>query len=251
MTLENNFSENKFSRKIKDEYIELLWTMGEGGDHSRTSFKNQMDDYNQDCIDELVSEGLIKLHLNGAEIDLTEEGREYAKKLIRAHRIGERLVYDVLGGDFEGAACELEHILHTGLVDSICTLLGHPRECPHGSPIPEGDCCRSAETVAYSSVISLLDMKIGESARVAYVCSRGDQQLHIIDSLQIKPGVIVTLHQKYPSFVIKCEGAHIALDESVAKNIRLWKDSCKPKPAAPPADTESRKSGRRWRWGKK
>ena len=33
-------------------------------------------------------------------------------------------------GDIETGACEFEHILALELVASICTLLGHPKECP-------------------------------------------------------------------------------------------------------------------------
>ena len=30
----------------------------------------------------------------------------------------------------------------TGVItDSMCAMLGHPTECPHGSPIPPGPCC--------------------------------------------------------------------------------------------------------------
>ena len=214
-------------RNLREESIEALWNMHEQGDHSIESIKKRLgDDFSEKVLEQLDDEGTITLAAAEDSIKLTETGMVFATKLIRAHRIGERLIHDVLGGDFEGAACEMEHIMNIGLVDSICTLLGHPRECPHGKPIPEGDCCRRAETVAYSSVISLTELEVGQSATVAYVCSVRDQQLHIIDSLQIKPGVKVSLHQKRPSYVIKCEGAHIALDEEVASTIRLWKDTC-------------------------
>ena len=224
--------------KRKEEYIESLWNMVENGQHALSVLKSSLGtDFSSVILEELRDDGLIKLDTDGTEIGLTVSGMEYAQKLIRAHRIGERLIHDVLGGDFEVGACELEHIMNTGLVDSICTLLGHPRECPHGKPIPEGGCCRRAEKVAYSSVISLTEMEIGSSARVAYVCSTQDQQLHIIDSLQIKPGAFITLHQKYPSYVIKCEGSHIALDEEVASDIRLWKESTNKE--SPPDTTEA------------
>jgi len=219
-------------KDLKEEYIEILWNMFEVDDKDINSLKKKLgDDFSDEPLKQLEEEGTIIRNREQGRVELSESGRVFARKLIRAHRIGERLIHDVLGGDFEVGACELEHIMNIGLVDSICTLLGHPRECPHGKPIPEGDCCRSAETIAYSSVISLTEMEVGQTAKVAYVCSVRDQQLHIIDSLQIKPGVSITLHQKRPSYVIKCEGAHIALDEEVASNIRLWKDTCAGQPS--------------------
>jgi len=67
------------------------------------------------------------------------------RQLIRARRLAERLIHDVLGGEFEEGACEFEHMGSTKLIDSICTLLGHPKECPHGLPIPEGECCQRSK----------------------------------------------------------------------------------------------------------
>ncbi|HMC30259.1 MAG TPA: iron dependent repressor, metal binding and dimerization domain protein, partial [Candidatus Angelobacter sp.] len=32
--------------------------------------------------------------------------------------------------------------------DRICTFLGHPRTCPHGSPIPAGPCCIAAKAAS-------------------------------------------------------------------------------------------------------
>jgi Mn-dependent DtxR family transcriptional regulator len=46
--------------------------------------------------------------------------------------------------EIEQQACKFEHILSPEATDKICTFLGHPRTCPHGSPIPEGDCCLEA-----------------------------------------------------------------------------------------------------------
>ncbi|MHC4544188.1 MAG: metal-dependent transcriptional regulator, partial [Planctomycetota bacterium] len=145
-------------------------------------------------------------------------------QLIRAHRLAERLLYDILGGDFESGACEFEHTVTGELVDSICILLGHPETCPHGSPIPQGQCCKESCRTAQSSVVPLVELEVGQSARVAYINCKSDQQLHKIDSLCIKPGVIATLHQKYPSYVIECEGSNIAMDEQIASNICVWRE---------------------------
>jgi DtxR family Mn-dependent transcriptional regulator len=132
------------------------------------------------------------------------------------------LISDVLGGDYEAGAGEFEHTINLRLVDGICTLLGHPRECPHGRPIPEGECCKRIAKTAQASVIPLTDLEVGQSAKVVYVQCKNDQQMHRMDGLQIRPGIRVKLHQKYPTFVIECEGMSIALDEEVASNIKVW-----------------------------
>ena len=108
--------------------------------------------------------------------------------------------------------------------DSICILLGHPKTCPHGSPIPLGQCCQKSQRTAQSSVIPLVELEVGQSARVAYINCKSDQQLHKIDSLCIRPGAIATLHQRYPTYVVECEGSNIAMDEQIASNICVWRE---------------------------
>jgi len=78
-------------------------------------------------------------------VELTTRGRQRAADIIRRHRLAERLFTDSLAMDseteIEQQACKFEHILSAEATDKICAFLGHPRTCPHGSPIPPGPCC--------------------------------------------------------------------------------------------------------------
>jgi DtxR family Mn-dependent transcriptional regulator len=212
-------------KREKDEHLERLYYMKEDGVDLIADLKETMKEhYDAAMVDELSSEDMVQLGQDGNTITLTEKGDDYARKIIRAHRLAERLLYDVLGGDFESGACEFEHIVTGELVDSICILLGHPKTCPHGSPIPPGKCCQESRRTAQSSVIPLIGLEVGQSARIAYINCDSDQQLHKIDSLCIRPGAIATLHQRYPTYVIECEGSNIAMDEQIASNICVWKE---------------------------
>jgi len=206
-----------------DEYLEHLWTMKESGETSINALKRNLTDiYNTKMIDRLSIEGLINLSRDAKEISLTSSGEIQARQLIRSHRLAEKLIHEVLGGDFEDGACEFEHIVSPKLVNSICTMLGHPKECPHGLAIPEGECCQRSEKTVLNCAIPLNQLKVGSTARIAYVKSQNDQQIHRFEGLCVRPGVIVKLHQKYPTYVIECEGAHIALDNDIAANISVW-----------------------------
>jgi len=211
-------------KRETDEHIEQLWYMKEGGKDSIDDLKTALDTgYDADITNELLSDGLVQLSEHNNSITLTKKGEDYARQLIRAHRLAERLLHDVLGGDYESGACEFEHTVTPELVDSICILLGHPEACPHGMPIPQGQCCRHSSRTAQSSVIPLVELAVGQSARVAYINCKSDQQLHKIDGLCIRPGAIVTLHQRYPTYVIECEGSNIAMDEEIVSNICVWR----------------------------
>ena len=83
-------------------------------------------------------------------VELTPRGRARAGNIIRRHRLAERLFTDSLAMDseteIEQQACKFEHILSPEATDKICAFLGHPKTCPHGAPIPPGECCgRSSE----------------------------------------------------------------------------------------------------------
>ena len=206
---------------LKEEYLEVLWYMQEDQNLSYRSFQEELgESFRQEVLQELVDEGIV--HLAEESIRLTDKGRDHTRRLIRSHRLAERLVHDVLGVEYEKGACEFEHIINPDLVDSICTLLGHPRECPHGMPIPEGECCRQRAQLVERTVVPLPELTIGASARIAYVNAQSDSQLHRLDNLLLRPGETVKLHQRRPSFVVECENSMIALDDAVAASIHVW-----------------------------
>jgi DtxR family Mn-dependent transcriptional regulator len=204
-----------------DEILERLWSMKESGRETIGELREALGDlYDEGELEGLVSDGFVRRQED--RVSLTQTGLERARRLVRAHRLGERLIHDVLGKDYEPGACEFEHIVDTGIVDGICTLLGHPRECPHGYPIPEGECCRKFARFAGRHVVPLTEMEVGQSARIAYVYAKSDREMHRLASLEITPGATVKLHQKSPAFVVECEGASIALDDEVAGGINVW-----------------------------
>jgi putative ABC transport system ATP-binding protein len=87
---------------------------------------------------------LVEMH-NG-EVRLTPNGSGRARDVVRRHRLAERLFKDTFAIDDTEAqtqACKFEHIISPELDQRICTFLGHPKTCPHGNPIPPGNCCDS------------------------------------------------------------------------------------------------------------
>ena len=98
--------------------------------------------------------------LDGDRIQLTDAGFRQAEKIVRQHRLAKRLLIDVLNispAKVEEVACEFEHMVAEEVTDGICTLLGHPRTCPAGAPIPEGPCCRSAAGSTEAAVVPLTE----------------------------------------------------------------------------------------------
>jgi DtxR family Mn-dependent transcriptional regulator len=211
----------------QDEYLEALWRLKEQNKDSIQDLQTVLDiPIEDEVIGALASDSLAVFDRENKAIALTEEGEVYARDLVRKHRLAERLLHDVLrmrDKNFETEACAFEHLLAPQVVEGICTLLGHPRRCPHGLPIPEGDCCRRSEVKVNASVVSLTSFAVGETGQIAYINCQNDAQLHRLNGLQLKPGVEITLHQKYPACVVECEDGMIAVDDLIADNICLWK----------------------------
>ena len=234
-------------RQDREEHLETIWHLVENNESDVESFKSHSGGAGDaGVVAQLCEDGYITLQ--GDHIALTDKGSDAAKQIIRRHRLAERLLTDVLGmalGDIEPGACEFEHVLAPELVDSICTLLGHPRECPHGGKIPEGECCRQAFTTVSSVVRPLADAQVGEEVKVAYVNTRSNSRMHKLSHFGIIPGARVSVHQRYPSFVIVCGSNQIALEEEIAREIYVWQTE-RPAPALETAHEERR----RWRFRK-
>ena len=211
--------------EAKAEVLEILWTMEEEGATSLPDLKHRVPaDVTPSLLDALRLDGLISPG-DASRPSLTLEGRVLAGQIIRRHRLAERLLCDVLGihvDESEDAACEFEHLVAEGIASSICTLLGHPRFCPHNRPIPEGDCCRQAREELKPIVASCDQMDVGESARVAYLSTREHSRLLRLSALGITPGVSVRLLQKWPGYIVECDENEIAIEEDVARSIYVW-----------------------------
>jgi DtxR family Mn-dependent transcriptional regulator len=220
----------KTSRKM-EEILEAIWTSTEAGEPTVARVREAVEGgFSDEVLANMQARGLVRLAGAGdrATLALTADGRSIAERVMRGHRLAERLVCDVLGASLESveaAACEFEHTLSAEITDSICTLLGHPRFCPHGRSIPEGECCQQARTELAPVVVPSTQLSIGEQGRVAYVGSGNPTLSHQLASLGVSPGVAVRLHQRYPSFVLKCEETEIAVEESIAANIYVRREA--------------------------
>lgn len=72
-------------------------------------------------------------------LELTAEGRMKAVRVMRKHRLAERLLSDVIGLEWEyvhDEACRWEHVMSEQVERRIVAMLDHPTESPYGNPIP-------------------------------------------------------------------------------------------------------------------
>jgi DtxR family Mn-dependent transcriptional regulator len=169
---------------------------------------------------ELAAAGLLRVE--GEHVALTPEGEARARDVVRRHRLTERLFRDLLElGEraTEDQACELEHILSREATDSVCTLLGHPPTCPHGKPIPPGECCSAYQRTVRPLVTGLTSFDVGASGRIVFIAPKFHDRMDRLAALGVVPGSTIRLHQRSPSYVIEIGETTIALDPEIAGEI--------------------------------
>ena len=171
---------------------------------------------------ELMDAGYLS---QAAEQLLTKKGMDEGRLCVRRHRLAERLLVDVLHTKAElvhETGCKLEHVLHKGLEDEICILLGHPKSCPHGRTIPGGRCCRDKKRKAESLVVPLSEMQKGQEGKIAYLHTNDRATLKKIMAMGALPGLSIAMVQRFPSYVFQVGQSQFAVDKAVADQIRVW-----------------------------
>ncbi len=201
-----------------EEILEMLWIRTEEEKEDILS----LDDLRgmKKPIEQLFKAGYISISDN--RVRLTGKGRPVARNVVRRHRLAERLLVDILGtGDMlvHEKACKFEHLLDRGLDESICILLGHPKVCPHGKPIPPGRCCQEERTQAQKVVAPLSQLAQGQKGKVAYIYSPESSQLQKLMAMGILPGAPISLIQSFPSYVFQAGQTQFAVDKDIADAI--------------------------------
>jgi putative ABC transport system ATP-binding protein len=133
----------KEEEEIFDDALQQLWERVEAGGSPNLCADSPSMLENRSLLLAMQGKGMVKP--DGESFLLTEKGQERAKDIIRRHRLAECLFRDTFeirsNEQIESNACVLEHVLSPEVTESICKFLKHPTQCPHGRPIPRGECC--------------------------------------------------------------------------------------------------------------
>ncbi len=212
-------------RERIDEALELLWVLGEEGYDDIKRFKLSSDDPDVGMLtDTLQKEGLAEV--GDSAIKFTEKGKKIARGLIRRHRLAERLftdVFDLSKDVVDEDACKMEHILSEELTDSVCTFLGHPPACPHGKPIPRGECCKKYKVDVQPVVVRLPEFEVGQQGKIVFITPSDASRISRLSSIGVIPGAVIRLVQRRPSVVLQIDETTIAIDPELAREIFIKK----------------------------
>jgi DtxR family Mn-dependent transcriptional regulator len=174
-------------------------------------------------VKRMQRDGLVSID-ERKTIHLTKRGRELAEKVARRHRLSERFLSDILGLGWAEAHLEAHHFEHgvTPVIeDQIFRLLGNPKTCPHGSPIPGTGATLSPDLVPMDT------LQVGDSATVEFISEELEEDLELLrylDRHDIRPGQPITVAEKVPStgvIAVATGKENVSIGLNVAGRIRV------------------------------
>ena len=128
-----------------------------------------------EMLKRLEADGLVERG-ERKEILLTPAGREAAEKVIRRHRLIERLLTDFMGYTGREAHEQADALADTfsdDMVERIGERLGHPDRCPHGWPVDP-----AVEQAENLELVALTDVEPGTEATIVRLAEHDSALLH-------------------------------------------------------------------------
>jgi len=127
-------------------YLKAIWHIKEKGGDVKISTIAKILSVRQPSVVQMLKKlnGKKLVNYNKAGVKLTEEGQAVGASMMRNSRVLEVLMANQLKVDInEEMICGIEHHMNTQFTNALCTMLKHPRKCPHDLDIPMGECCKS------------------------------------------------------------------------------------------------------------
>src|SRR5918992_3056045 len=157
------------TRSVED-YLKAIYQLSPEGRHASTSEIAHLLALSPPSVTGMVKrlseQGLLE-HVPYRGVQLTEEGRRAALRMVRRHRLIEAYLVEFLGYSWDTVHDEaerLEHAVSDTMVERMAAALGNPTVDPHGDPIPSAD-----GSIHELACIALSDVPVGETVEISRV----------------------------------------------------------------------------------
>ena len=130
-------------------YLKAIWHLNESNSPVKISTIAKMLHVRQPSVVQMLKKLNIKdlVEYNKAGVSLTENGERIGSSMMRNSRLLEVLLDSALKVEIdEEMVCGIEHHMNKQFTDALCTMLNHPRKCPHTHDIPMGECCENKDS---------------------------------------------------------------------------------------------------------
>jgi DtxR family Mn-dependent transcriptional regulator len=166
-------------------------------------------------------------------LELTDAGQAKATRVMRKHRLAERLLTDVIKLDWEhvhNEACRWEHVMSDLVERRLVTLLDHPHHDPYGNPIPGlSELGEQYEEVPFLDGVQSLPSYLANRPdggtivlqRIAEPVQVDDEFLARLAGVGLLPGVRITAQRSGDDYVVQAVEGDEALElpDDLAKHL--------------------------------
>jgi DtxR family Mn-dependent transcriptional regulator len=208
-----------------ENFVKTIYTQiqVEGGDTKPGTIARLLNITNAAATDmarKLSDKKLIN-YIKYKQLTLTDEGRAYALKIIRRHRLWETFLYKTLHlslHEIHQEAEMLEHLTSDFLVEKIDDFLGKPSVDPHGDPIPT----KHGVVLNDKEQFLLKDSEEGVTYIISRLFNSDKNILDFCTENKITKGNEIIVSKQYPSSgmtEILIEGAKIMLNHEFSSTI--------------------------------
>lgn len=172
-----------------------------------------------DMLKKLAEKGLIH-YKKYKGVELTDEGRGIAVRLIRRHRLWEVFLVDKLHFTWDQVheiAEEMEHIKSPLLTARLEQFLGFPTHDPHGDPIPDAE-----GNIDYHEEVKLSELAVGDRGVIVNVDDQSTEFLQYLDKidLNLQKQIEVVEYNEYDnSRTVQVDGKRVFVSEKVSTNL--------------------------------
>ncbi len=170
-------------------------------------------------LKKLAADGFVDHRARG-EAKLTRRGLEIAVRVVRRHRLAECFLTQFLGltwDEVHSEACRLEHAISERVEERLVALLGDPKVCPHGHPIPPMDLSEPERPG-----VPLAQLSDDETAVVFGVTEEVPEILRYLGDVGLRPGATVEVVEKAPlggPVTVSIEGKRYAISLELARMV--------------------------------
>ncbi|MDQ3782412.1 MAG: metal-dependent transcriptional regulator [Actinomycetota bacterium] len=204
------------------EYVEAIYELEEEGIEPIQARIGDWLGVSRPSVSEMVhrmeGEGLVSVD---RAITLTAEGRHLAEVVVRRHRLAERFLAEILGLPWVKVHHEAEtweHMISADVEEAMWRVLGDPKTCPHGNPIPG-----AGYKPPRMKAIAMMEVgELGRLERISEELELEDQTMDFLDRARLRPGANVRLTERSPhgaSTVQVLGGQAVGLDDHVAQRV--------------------------------
>lgn len=129
-------------------YLKAIWHIREKKEQVKVSSIAKILNVTQPSVVQMLHKlndsKLVEYRKGNTIMEMTIEGEKVGERMIRNTRLLEVMMKESLKIEIdEEMVCGIEHHMKDIFTDALCTLLKHPRKCPHNFDIPLGNCCKN------------------------------------------------------------------------------------------------------------